>query len=569
MILQKSTTIMPKKIFFFFLYIFSYSLIFSQEKLHKPVDIPLFLSGNFGELRSNHFHAGLDIKTQGNEGLKVYAVDDGYVYRIKISRNGYGKALYIKHPSGIISVYAHLKTFSDKINSYIKKKQYKKKSFEIEVFPYKIELPVKKGEIIAYTGNTGSSSGPHLHFEIRNFKEHPLNPAKFGIEIEDTVRPVLRGLFAYSLDSLSHINQAQGRIPLFFYKINDSTYSTDSILAYGKIGFGIDVYDRQNGSYSQNGIYKAELKVNSTTLYEHVMEELNFYTSHYINTFIDYPYYKKKYRRIQKLFVEPYNKLEIYTQLVNEGVLNIKNKRTYYVQIILTDFNNNSINLKIPVKGKKTKITEKVKIDKTPYQVIANKNNVFNFKKLKIIFPKNAAYYNFYLKYKAFKYGFHLGNFEVPLQKSMIIKYNIKGVSPSWKKKIYLGRKGRGNKIYYVPSKVENDTLIAYTKNFGDYVLAFDSIPPKIYPANFRPHKNLTDYKRLQFDVWEKESGIKNFDGYIDGEWILLEYEKKNHSLTYDFADKKLKAYKHSLKIIVTDRLGNKGVYKTFFYRKD
>ena len=560
---------MPKTLILFYFLLYSFLISYSQEKLHKPIDIPIYLSGSFGELRSNHFHAGMDIKTQGEEGLKVYSIDDGYVYRIKISRKGYGKALYIKHPSGIISVYAHLKTFNDQINNYIRKKQYKKKSFEIEVFPYKVELPVKKGEVIAYSGNTGGSSGPHLHFEIRNFKEHPLNPAKFGITIEDTIKPILRSLFAYSLDSLSHINQVQGRVPLFYHKKNDSTYTTDPIVAYGKIGFGVDVYDRQNNSYSRNGVYKVNLKVNGAKVYEHVMDELNFYTSHYINTFIDYPYYKKKYKRIQKLFVEPYNKLEIYTHLVNEGILKVKNNKTYYITIKIADFNNNQINIEIPVRGLETQIKEKNRKEKSPYLVKAGKNNIFDFKKLKIIIPKDAPYYDFYLKYKPFKYGFSLGNYEVPLHKSMQIKYNIKGVSPRWKKKIYLARRGRGKKLYYTPSKVKNDSLISYTKYFGDYQLAFDSVPPKIYPSNFRPKKNLTNYKRLKFDVWEKETGIKSFNGYIDGEWILLEYEHKDHSLTYHFSDKKLKGYKHTLKVIVTDFLGNKGVYKTYFYRKD
>ncbi len=560
---------MPKKYSFLFFFFLIMLKISGQDSLRRPMDIPFYLSGSFGELRSNHFHSGLDIKTQGNEGLKVYSIDDGYVYRIKISRGGYGKALYIKHPSGIISVYAHLKSFNDKIEKYIRKKQYKKKSFEIEVFPYKIELPVKKGEVIAYSGNTGSSSGPHLHFEIRNEKEHPLNPAAYGIRIEDTVKPVLRGLFAYTLDSISHINQIQGRIPLFFHKKNDSTYLTDPIVAYGDIGFGIDVYDRQNNSYSRNGIYKANLKMNGTTIYEHVLDELNFYTSHYINTFIDYPYYKKKYRRIQKLFVEPYNRLEIYTHLVNDGILQIKNKRTYNIKISISDVNGNAISIEIPVRGFKTRKIEKEKRKKTPYLVRADKTNVFDFKKLKIIFPKNSAYNDFYLRYKAFQYGFSLPNYEIPLRKSMIIKYNIKGVSPSWKKKIFLGRKGRGNKVYYTSSKVKNDTLIAYTKIFGDYQLAFDSIPPKIYPLNFKPKKDLTHYKRLKFEVWENESGINTFNGYIDGEWILLEYDYKTHRLTYHFSDKKLKGYKHDLKIVVTDKLGNKGVYKTYFYRKD
>ncbi len=541
---------------------------YAQEKhnVRKPVDIPIYLSGTFGELRSNHFHSGMDIKTKGEEGLPVHAVEDGFVYRIKISRGGYGRALYIKHPSGIISVYGHLKVFNDKIEAYIKQKQYEKQKFEIEVFPYKIELPVKKGEIIAYSGNTGGSSGPHLHFEIRDLQEHPLNPMNFGVTIKDTIRPVLRGLFAYTLDSLSQINQAQGRVPIFFHKKNDTLYLTDSINAYGKIGIGISVYDKQNNSYNYNGVYKVSVIVNGTKIYEHVMDELNFFKSHYINTFIDYPYYVKKHRRIQKLFVEPYNLLEIYTQLVNDGIINIKNKRNYNIQILVSDFNKNTILINIPVYGYKAKIIEKEKKKTTPYFVKAGKKTTFDFGKVKIIFGKHTPYYDFYLDYKPTQKGFILNNNIVPLHKSMVIKYDISDIPKSKRKYLYLGKKYR-KKSHYLSSKVKGDTLTAYSKYFGKFELAYDSIPPKIFPSNFKPKSKLTNYHFLSVELLEKETGIATYNAYIDDRWILMEYNPKKRKLTYNFSDLKLNGYKHKLKVIVTDKLGNRGVYQTYFFR--
>ncbi len=562
------TIIMPKYLgLVFFMTIIG---IYGQPKdsVRMPLDIPLYLSGTFGELRSNHFHSGLDIKTNGEEGLPVYAIDDGYVYRIKINRRGYGKALYVKHPNGLISVYGHLQKFNPAIENYIKQKQYKKLSFEIEVFPYKIELPVKKGEIIAYSGNTGGSSGPHLHFEIRNYKEHPLNPMSYGFIVEDSIRPKLTALFGYTLDSLSHINQTQGRIPLFFHKENDSTYTTDPIIAYGKIGFGVVAYDRQNKTFNRNGLYKVQVFNNATLVYEHILEELSFFWSHYVNMFMDYPYYRQKRKKIQKLFVEPANRLEIYTQLVNDGMLNIQNKKTYYIKIVLQDFNGNSTYIKIPVYGVKAPIVEKEKINKSPYRVKAGRKTSFDFGKVKIIFQKNSAYKDFYLHYDAFRNGFEISNDFAPIHKPMIIKYNIARVPKKYRKYLYLGRKA-GKGIYYTTSKIQGDTLVAYSSRTGKYIVSMDTVPPKLFPVNFKPKQNLTDYRFLHLETFDLETGIKNYNGYIDGQWILLEYDYKKNSLIYDFSDKKLSGYKHTLEVKVTDNVGNESTFKTFFYRKE
>ena len=172
---------------------------YPQDYFSSPLDITLVLSGTFAELRSNHFHSGLDIKTGGKQGLKTYAAASGYVSRIKISRYGYGKALYITHPNGYTTVYAHLQKFSSTIEAYVKKQQYKQETFEIELFPKAEDLKISAKEIIAYTGNTGGSGGPHLHFEIRDKQERPMNPMLFGFDIKDTTKPMVYELFGYSL----------------------------------------------------------------------------------------------------------------------------------------------------------------------------------------------------------------------------------------------------------------------------------------------------------------------------------------------------------------------------------
>ena len=185
----------------------------NEEKINfrSPLDIPLYLSGNFSELRSNHFHTGIDIKTQSVEGKAVYAVEDGYVARIKISTSGYGKAIYIRHPNGYTSVYGHLQKGNPEIEKYIQINQYKKETYTIELFPGKDELLVKKGDMIARSGNSGSSGGPHLHFEIRETRsEEPVNPLLYGFNITDNIRPIIKGIRIYPLSKNSYVNPYPG-----------------------------------------------------------------------------------------------------------------------------------------------------------------------------------------------------------------------------------------------------------------------------------------------------------------------------------------------------------------------
>ncbi len=562
--------IMPKRLWFV---LFSFCLFFQvkgqNDSLINPLKIPLYLSGTFGELRYNHFHSGMDIKTNNEEGLPVYAVDDGFVYRIKISRGGYGKALYIKHPSGLNSVYAHLKYFNDRIERYIKQKQYDKKSYEIEVFPYKIELPVKKGEIIAYTGNSGSSTGPHLHFELRNSLEHPVNPMNFGINILDTQKPVIKNIYIYPLNDNSQINQYNKRVKLGLKQINDSLYITDTAIAYGNIGIGIEAYDRQNRVKNHNGLYKIKMKVNGLPVFEQVMDEFSFAHSGMINTTIDYPYYLKHHRYIQKLWVKPYNLLELYTQLVKDGSIHIAAGKNYKVEISISDFDDNKAKVIIPLQGKKAPFPPPVKPSKTPYFINHKKQNIFTLSPWKVAFKPNTLYEDSYLKMEATKKYIHLSPLFKPLRKSYYIMYPLKYIKAQRRSYAYLARMGRNKRAYYVHTTQTKDSLKAATRSFGYFSIRYDSIAPYIKALNFEEKGDLTNYHFLKLAIGDKKTGIKSYEAYIDGQWILMEYDYKKGTLTYNFADKNLEGHKHHLLVIVTDRLGNTRQYRTSFYRKE
>ncbi len=560
---------MPKILTFILIVFFSLQLSAQNNyDFRNPLDIPLYLSGNFGELRSNHFHSGLDIKTEGKEGLKVYAVQDGFVYRIKITRGGYGKALYIKHPNGLLSVYGHLKSFNKEIEAYIRQKQYEKKSFEIEVFPYKIELPVKKGEVIAYSGNSGGSFGPHLHFELRNMQEHPLNPMAYGIEVADHKNPIVQNIFAYPLGENAEVNQSQKQVKLSLSKKNDSLYVSDSITAFGEIGIGLQAFDRQDFSWNKNGLYKVRMKVNGMPVYEHIMQEFSFARSHFINTMIDYPYFSLTHKRVIKLWVEPYNLLEIYTQLVKDGKIQVATGKNYYINLELSDYAGNTTQVVIPVIGKKLKILIPKEVKKTPYLVRAGKKQSLTFAPYKLIFGKYSLYKNFYLDAKVLKDGIYLEFNGTPIHKSIQIKYPLKNLPEKLRRFAYIGRINKKGKLRYTYSKKSKDSLRAYTKLPGTYKIGYDSIPPVIKPLNFVAKDHLNNYRWLKLKIWDKNTGIKSYKGYIDGKWILLQYQPKKAMLTYDFSDLKLKGYKHQLKVVVKDLLGNTTTYQTVFYRK-
>ena len=344
---------------------------YPKDYFRSPLNIPIKLSGTFGELRNNHFHAGIDIKTNHRTGLKVYATADGYVSRIKVALWGYGKTIYITHPNGYTSVYAHLSKFGDGIQEYVKNIQYQKESYETgNMYPEENKILVKKGEIIAYSGRTGGYVAPHLHYEIRDTKtEHIINPMLLGLKIQDSIAPRINKLMAYYIGSNSRINRSTKKQSLSIKKDTLNSYITSRISASGKIGFGINAYDFLGKESNKNGVYSIEMLVNGKRHYYHDLETFSFPESKYINLLIDYPHYASYKSRIQKTFLEKENKLSIYKGLINDGIIDVKDGFNYQVDIITKDFKGNTSSIKIPVIGLKSESILEQKNDTTNYKI--------------------------------------------------------------------------------------------------------------------------------------------------------------------------------------------------------
>ncbi len=541
---------------------------YPKDSFRSPLDIPLVLAGTFGELRSDHFHAGIDIKTQQRQGLPIYAIADGTVTRIKVSHWGYGKAIYVAHPNGYTSVYAHLQKFSPEIEAYVKRVQYERRAYEVQVFPDFGELSIKKEDLIAYTGNTGGSSGPHLHFEIRNsISEKPTNPLLYGLEVRDATNPTLKELYAYPLSADSQVNRSQEKTQLRFYRQADGTYLADKVQALGNVGFGVVAYDRQDLAANKNGIFSLTQTVNGKVYTDLDFTSFSFKESRYINTLIDYEHYSKHRERIQRCFKTSSNQLSLYNSIYNDGVLTVREGLSYNVEIVISDLAGNQVKLLIPVEGKREGIVNTVDKPSTENFIVAAKSNNFSLGDASVYFPANTFYEDFYIDLEHRADTIKVHNNSVPAHKRFTLSFDISKYPKEERIKMFIARLDKRGRPNYVSTFKRDQNFTAKVRHLGTYTLARDTIPPKIRPKNFKSKQWLTNYRYLRLHISDDLSGVDTYQATINGEWILMEYEPKTSTLTYNFDDKILDQKQCELKVTVTDNVGNSTTFNSNFYR--
>jgi len=545
----------------------------SQGNQNFVMDLPINLSGTFGELRTNHFHSGIDIKTNRVEGLNIYSYEKGYISRIQVSTYGYGKAIYITHPDGKITVYAHLSKFSEKIQNYVKDIQYKRKKFAIKVYPKESEILIEKNEIIGYSGNTGSSSGPHLHFELRDKNNMPVNPLKYrNIEIIDTIIPSLKGVYYKELKyNNGKLEDNYSRFKKIKFIENDNgKYLTDTIYTNAVIGFGVNSFDLMNNSNNVYGLNKIITKINDSVNFKINFDKFSFDEWTYINTYVDYAYFKRTNEKIQKLYIENINPLNLYDRSLGDGALKLNDSKNILInyKIILFDFNNNTTVINIPIvftDQRKEEIFQK----KGNINIQNNLDKKIRLENYFVEFKKGTFDYNTSLTISESNNTINIDNDTIPLRKPFTIKYSLKNIDDSRKKYLYLGMKGPKNYHYFISSEKFNDSIIGHAKKLGKFKILTDSIPPDINFYNLKNDQWISNRKKLTIKINDNESGIKSFNGWINNKWILLEYESKKNMLTYDFEDKvNSNDSKNELVVSVKDNCGNVSMKKITFYRK-
>ncbi len=542
---------------------------YPKDYFRSPLDIPLQLSGNFGELRPNHFHSGFDFKTQKKEGFNVYAVAEGYISRIKIAENGYGKAIYINHPNGFTTVYGHLQSGFGEVEKLIKREQYKAKSFEIDVTFSPNDFLVKKDDIIAISGNTGGSDGPHLHFEIRDTQsEKIINPMYFGFDevLKDSKRPMLNSVLVYPLGQNSAVNQSKRPIAVSISQQADGSYIAEKVTAFGQLGFGITTFDYDDVSWNANGIFRVQTFLNGKTDFRYQFETFSFDETRYVNALIDYGRYKKTGQRVQKLFAEKPYPLSVIQSGSNNGVISVTSNVNQNYKIEIADFSENLTKVFIPI----AYAPMNIEVDKEPvdskYWVKTNKENIFTQENVTVTIPANAFLKDFNMDFEVKNGLLHLHDDVEPAFANMTITFEDSLIAEKDRSKMFIGTVD-GKKIYYYNTKRYKNSFTVYSKYLGDYKLFKDSMPPKIKIDKKIGGQWISQQEAIQFTIYDDLSGIKSYEGTLNGQWILLEYEPKTKKLIHRFSDGIVAEGKNDLKIIIKDNVGNSTIFETQFFR--
>ncbi len=562
---------------------------YPQNYFRYPLDSLPNLVSPFGGLRDNHFHSGMDLRTNQQEGLPVFASADGYISRIKIQSIGYGKAIYIDHPNGYTTVYGHLQKYSGKIAEWIHNYQYKNQTFE---FDYVFERPillVKKGDTIGLSGNSGGSSGPHVHFEIRNTKsEKIINPTLFGIIPFDTFIPTIKKVFIYKFVSDGLLLKKELKI--------DQTHTTKlkeftNVFVYNKqieldedqYGFGIETFDYIHNQEDEKGIYEYCLKHKGKLVFKHTLNQFAFNESKYINAHIDFPFYKSEKVRIQKCFIDDGNEFSTYETNNEKGKIYFLKNSIDTLRFEVIDNNKNSYVLFVPIKviNKKTDVQKanylkSLKGEKAFYPLTKNtikaKDFLFEFEEKSLY---DTVYYKFNILPKAqksFSKIYKIFNPTSSFHKAADISIKPIKVKSDLKSKLLLAYYFSDEKNYRsAGGNFDRGVVKGKASNFGHYFIAIDTIAPTIKQIFLNTEDAINDSLHYYFEIKDNFSGIGKYEGFLNNEWILLDFDAKSNLLTYHFDevwkkqvadnnDSKLKntaIIKPEVLIRVTDKKGN------------
>lgn len=550
------------------------SQISSESLFLSPLrDLPS-LSASFAELRSDHFHSGIDYRTGGVQGKDVLAVDEGYVVRIAVSPSGFGRALYVRHPSGYTSVYGHLRSFRPDLEEYVRKMQYQQKRFSISLFPQRDQFRVARGEVIAWSGNTGASSGPHLHFELRDSStEDPVNPLKFDMGVSDRIRPVIEKIILYPLTRGSSVNNSHGNSTMRAVPSNGSygiAHGAMPVL-YGETGVGIKCWDHFDNSPNRCGIYSLELFADGLKIYGFTADRFSYSESRYINSHIDYGARVMANEFIHRLYMQPGNRLSMYDHLMGRGVLRFSDDGEHEIKIVVSDIQGNRswISFMVRSLSKPPVPAEEISCSKV---IPFGKASDFTADGIRIHFPAGALYDTLFFNYQA---GNHSRSFlspvhsvhneSVAIHNSYRLSVRPDTIIAGLEDKLCLAQVGSNGSPSYAGGEFKYGFVTGEMNRLGDYAVTLDTVAPRI-KSSFSPGANLTGRQLFTFTVRDDFSGIGSYELMIDGDWALLEYDAKNNLLIYRPARPYLKENTlHRMELTVSDNRDNTAVLRSEF----
>ncbi len=548
----------------------------------SPLNIKLSSSGHFGELRSNHFHSGIDLRTAGKENQVVICPYDGEVSRIKVQVYGGGKNLYINHTNGYTTVYMHLNDYYGKIGEYVKNYQYSHKCYAFDYTLPKGTIKLKKGDTIALSGNTGSSGGPHLHYEIRNTASQiTINPILKGLNLQDTIAPKLYAFRLLAADCYSHIENSMGEDLLINLSSDTCFKSGDTICASGNFYLCIEAYDRSNGSTERNGVYDTRVYADDELLFRFNNASFSFDNSRYANAIIDYAYLQNTGRRMLWTKQFPSFKLNNLTYSKG-GIISVDNNGFKRVKIFLCDERDNqqefefvlggslqnpnihlinSLNLSQNQSGEK----------KETYPLLWNKINEISFPDMSSLTTKAKSIYEdtdmeYSVRQGKYSLVHTIGDKSVPIHKAFTLRIRYNDALIPFKDKALVVSHGKNGTKASVGGKVAGRDVVCTISNFGTYSVEIDTVAPRCKPHNFKSNKPLkASQSTVEVKISDNLSGISTYNAYIDDQWVLAEYDGKSGRLIIKASE--FAKGKHNLKIKLTDAKANSSTFNYVIIR--
>ncbi len=559
---------------------------YPDDAFRSPLEIPISLSGNFAEMRSNHFHTGLDIRTNGQTGYRVYAAADGWISRVAVSSGGYGNALYLNHANGYQTVYAHLERFSGPVADYVESAQYARRSFQVDLQPTRDRFPVKKGDVIALSGNSGGSGGPHLHFEIREVgTAKPVNPLLFGLPVEDTTRPRLYRVKVYAVGRSAGVQVLGsggrildsaadgGSVTVTVEDAGSGRYALrpgTRIRASGRVGFGIQATDFHDASSGRLGVYRIRLAAGERMVYESEMEKLDFALQRYINAHVDYDEYSRRDRWVQRSHLLPGNRLPLY-RTERGGYVEFAAGDTLTMRYDVEDAAGNASYLSFPVLGYDAAGAPVV--DSLAVQVAWNRSTTIERPGILIRIPEGSLYEDLGLRYAtidppagAYSSVHRVHDEHTPVHAPISLSIEAASVPDRLHDKTLIALRTRSGGLVSQGGEWENGWVNTRTRSFGDFFVTVDTLAPEIRPLNISDGASLARANSIRMRIRDDLSGIQSYEGLVDGEWVLFAHDAKSSRIEYTF-DGHVARGSHVVEVRVTDGVGNRNVYRARFTR--